>query len=89
MNEGKNFTLRLGPEECAALGTIKKLTGCNTDSGAIKHIIRSYAELDSRYQREIEKNRKLSRNLNEATMRINNFVDAFSALNNLNREKGE
>ena len=87
--DGKNFTLRLGAEECAALGIIKKLTGCNTDSGAIKHIIRSYAELNNRYQVEIEKNRKLSRKLNEASMRINNFVNAFSALNDLNKEKGE
>ena len=87
--DGKNFTLRLGAEECAALGIIKKLTGCNTDSGAIKHIIRSYAELNNRYQVEIEKNRKLSRKLNEASMRIDNFVNAFSALNDLNKEKGE
>lgn len=89
MKQGKNFTLRLGAEECEALGKIKRLTGCNTDSGAIKHVIRSYEELNNRYYSEIEKNHCLSKKLGELSMKVSSFINSFSELNDfINKEGG-
>ncbi len=80
MKETRNFTLRLGPEECAALEQIKIITGTNTDSGAIKHVLRSFEELSRRYHSELEKNRNMSYELKDLKRKVNNFLDAFNSL---------
>ena len=78
--ETRNFTLRIGEEETAALQEIKKMTLESTDSGAIKHVIRSYAELSNRYDTEIRKNKTLVEENAKIKKKIHCFLDALADL---------
>lgn len=78
----RKFTLRIGDTEDTRLEEIKKLTGETTDSGAIKAVIRNYADLNDRYNNEMAKNRKLTEAYNSLNNRVEVFLSAFNALNN-------
>jgi len=78
--ETRNFTLRIGDAENAALQQIKKMTLESTDSGAIKHVIRSYAELNKRYEIEIRKNKTLVEENSKIKKKVNCFLDALGDL---------
>ncbi|BAD51369.1 hypothetical protein [Bacteroides fragilis] len=79
----RNFTLRLGEVEDQKLQQIKTLVGETTDTGAIKHIIRNYAELSSRYDSEMKRNKKLSSDYQDIKQKVKLFCSALNDLNKL------
>lgn len=79
----RNFTLRLGELEDQKLQDIKTLVGETTDAGAIKHIIRNYAELSSRYDSEMKRNKKLSSDYQDIKQKVKLFCSALNDLNKL------
>lgn len=70
----------MGEQENIALQNIKSTIGEATDAGAIKYIIRNYAELKDRYECEIKKNNKLTAENAEMNQKIKRFRSAFSDL---------
>ena len=59
--EGKNFTLRLSGEEVEALEMLRKNVGVATDTAAVRHAIRNFAEVENTKQmqaKEIENLKK-------------------------------
>ena len=76
----RNFTVRLGDIENEMLKELKKIIGEATDNGAIKYIIRHYAELDSRYNNEMAKNEKLSDENTNIKQSVKRFVSSFKEL---------
>lgn len=76
----RTFTVRLGDIENEELKKLKKLIGEATDNGAIKYIIRHYAELDQRYNTEMSKNETLSKENRDIKQKVKSYISSYKDL---------
>ena len=59
MDVVRQFVLRLEKAEESKMERLKQITGQNTDTGAIKHLIRNFDELNNRYLSEQKKRKQI------------------------------
>lgn len=76
----KQFTLRLEEAEASRMDALKKLTGRSTDNGAIKHLIRSFEELNKRYLNEQAEKNTIIKEHEALQKKVNTFLSSFEDL---------
>ena len=74
------FPLRLTPEEEEKVAGLKRITGQNTSSGAIKDVINNYEELNNRYLTEIEKRKKAEYGFSELKQKVAILFSTFDEI---------
>jgi len=66
----RQFVLRLEEAEDSKMEALKKITCLNTDTGAIKHLIRNFEGLNNRYLEEMRKKNEIEAKYQELKKQI-------------------
>jgi len=87
MDVVRQFVLRLEKAEESKMERLKQITGQNTDTGAIKHLIRNFDELNNRYLSEQKKRKQIEAEFSELKKNIEIYFSASDKIKQIIHNK--